>query len=95
MNPDDLLKQPLTSVADDGFSERVMARLGAMERRRMLVAAAVIAAGVVSAFLLLPMQSIGAQLDIAIGQTASSTAVSLAAGAIVLTLFLEKQFSRL
>ncbi len=95
MNLDDLLNQPLTSVADDGFSERVMARLGAMERRRMFVAAAAVAACVVSAFLLLPMQSIAAQLDVAIGQIASSIAVSLAAGAIVLTLFLEKQFSRL
>lgn len=95
MNLDDFLKQPLTSVADDGFSERVMARLGEMERRRIFVAAAAIAVCVVLAFLLLPMQSIGAQLDVAIGQIASSAAVSLAAGAIVLTLFLEKQFSRL
>jgi hypothetical protein len=95
MNLDDLLNQPLPSVADDGFSGRVMGRVRALQRQRLFVTWASVAACVVLAFLLLPMRNIGAQLDFAISQIASSAAMSLAAGAIVLTLILERQFSRL
>jgi phage gp29-like protein len=94
MSIDDLLYQPLTSVADDGFSERVMGRVHAMERHRLFVIAASVAACVVLAFVLLPMQAIGAQLNLAIVQIASSTAVSIAAGVVILTLVLERQFAR-
>ena len=95
MNIDDLLNQPLASVADDGFSERVMGRVRTMMRLRLFAIAAGAAACVVLAFLLLPMHAIGAQVNFAVVQIARSTAVSLAAAAIVLTLLLERQFSRL
>ncbi|MGC9954931.1 MAG: hypothetical protein ABSD21_11720 [Rhizomicrobium sp.] len=95
MSIDDLLYQPLTSVADDGFSGRVMDRVRASARRRLFAIVAGVAACVVLAFLLLPMRNIGTQLNLAIVQIASSTAVSIAAGVIILTLVLERQFSRL
>ena len=95
MSVDDLLSQPLPSVADDGFSERVMGRVRAQARRRLFVLVASIAACVVLAFLLLPMRLIGATLNFAVVQTASSAAISLAAAVIVLTLLVERQFSRL
>ena len=95
MSIDDLLNQSLPSVADDGFSARVMGRVRASARRRVFVMVASVAACVVLAFLLLPMRMIGAQLNFAVIQTASSAAVSLAAAVIVLTLLVEKQFSRL
>lgn len=95
MNLDDLLNQSLPSVADDGFSGRVMGRVHASARRRLFVVVAGVVACVVLAFLLLPMQAIGMQLNFAVVQIARSAAVSLAAAAIVLTLLLERQFSRL
>jgi hypothetical protein len=95
MTLDDLLNQPLNSVADDGFSDRVMGRVRAAERLRLCFTAACIAAGAVLAFLLLPLQVIAGDLNLAASQIVNSAAVSLAAGAIILTLSLERQFSRL
>ena len=91
---DILLSQPLPSVADDGFSARVMARVHRHRRLRFAVAAAYVAVCVVLTFLLLPVQSVGAELNFVITQVASSTAVSLAVAALILTLVLEGQFSR-
>ena len=95
MNIDDLLNQPLPCVADDGFSERVMGRVRAMVRRRLFVTVAGVAACVVLALLILPLQTIGAELGLVVPRIAGSAALNLAAAAIVLTLLLESQFSRL
>ena len=95
MNIDDLLNQSLPSVADDGFSERIMGRVRASARRRLFVIVASVVACVVLAFLLLPMRIIGAQLNFAAVQIASSAAVSLAAAAVILTLLLEREFARM
>ena len=94
MSIDDLLNQPLPSVADDGFSERVISRVRAQTRRRTFITIACIVACVALAFLLLPMRLIGAQLNFAVIQTASSAAISLAGAVIALTLLVEKQFLR-
>ena len=95
MNIDDLLNQPLPCVADDGFSERVMGRVRASARRRLFVVIASVAACVVLAFLLLPMRTIGAQLNFAVVQIASLVSVSLAVAAVILTLLLEREFARM
>jgi hypothetical protein len=92
---DILLAQPLASVADDGFSERVMGRVRAATRLRLFAASAAIAVGLVLAFLLVPVQDIGVELYLAVFQVANSAAVGLAAAAIILTLLVERQFSNL
>jgi hypothetical protein len=95
MNIDDLLNQPLTSVADDGFSGRVMGGVRALRRRRLLVTWASVAACIVLALLVLPMQTIGAELGLVIPKIAGSVAVNFAAALVVLSLLLERQFARL
>ena len=90
----ELLTQ-LPLVPDNGFSRRVMDGVRATERRRMFVAAVAIALGIVLALLILPLGAIGAELGAGIPKIASSAAVSLATAAIILTLFVEKQFLRL
>ena len=95
MNIDDLLNQPLPSVADDGFSARVMGRVRTLRFGRLFVTAASVAVCVVLALLLLPLQSIAEGLNLAFIQAAGSAAVSLAAAAVILTLLLEREFARL
>ena len=94
MNVDNFLSQ-LPSVADDGFSERVMGRVRVIARRRMAFTIASIAACVVLALLILPWRTIGAELGLIIPQIASSAALNLAAALLVLTFLVERQFSRL
>ena len=94
MTIDDLLNQPLASVADNGFSVAVMARVRAKERRNMFAVAAAAAVFAVLAVLILPMQSIGLDVNIAVGQIAGSAAVSIAAAALILTLLIDREFVR-
>lgn len=95
MTIDDLLNQPLVSVADDGFSARVMRRVRAGERRNLFAVAAGAVLCTVLALLFVPMQSIGADMNLALVQVAGSTAVSVAVAAVILTLLFEREFSRL
>ena len=94
MNIDNFLSQ-LPSVADDGFSERVMGKVRAITRRRMAFTVAAIAACVLVALLILPLRAIGAELGLIIPQIAGSAALNLAAALLVLTFLVERQFSRL
>ncbi|HEY0282042.1 MAG TPA: hypothetical protein VGC27_05410 [Rhizomicrobium sp.] len=91
---DDLLRQ-MPVVPDDGFSRRVMAGVRAMERRRMFVTAAAVALGIVLALLILPLREIGVELGAGIPKIASSAALGLAMAAMILTLLLDREFSRL
>ena len=95
MNIDDLLSQPLNSVADDGFSARVIGRVRAVRRQKLFVTWVSVAACIVLAFLILPWQPIGAELGLVIPRIAGSLAVNFAAAIIVLSLLLERQFARL
>ena len=95
MKIDDLLNQPLTSIADDGFSERVLGRVGALRRRRLFVTWASVAACVVLALLILPWRTVGAELGLVVPAVCGSLAVNIAAAVIVLSLLLERQFARL
>ncbi|MBU6298278.1 MAG: hypothetical protein KGJ79_06200 [Alphaproteobacteria bacterium] len=92
---DILLLRPLPPVADDGFSAHVMARANMHRRLRFAAQAAFVIAGLVLAFLLLPLQAVGLELNFIIGQVANSAAVSMAVAAIILTLVFESQFSRI
>jgi hypothetical protein len=91
---DDLLSEPLASVADDGFSARVMGGVRAMTRRRILANVAVVTVCAVLALLILPWRMIGFELGFIVPQIFGSAAVSLAVGAVILTLSLEGYFSR-
>lgn len=95
MKIDDLLNQPLTSIADDGFSERVMGRVGALRRQRLFATWASVAACVVLALLILPWRTTGGELGLVVPAVFGSLAVNFAAAVIVLSLLLERQFSRL
>ena len=95
MSIDDLLNQSLPFVADDGFSERVMGRVRAMERRRLFVVAASLAACFVLALLLLPLRALGAELDRVALEIAGQAPLGIAFSAIVLTFVAERQFARL
>ncbi len=92
---DDLLNQPLASVADDGFSARVMDQVRALQSRRLIVTIASVAACIVLALLILPLQTIGAELNAVVFTVAGNAAVSFAVAMLVLTFLLERQFSQL
>ena len=91
---DDLLSQPLASMADDGFSARVMGDVRAMTRRRILANVAIVAVCAVLAVLILPWRMVGFDLGFIVPQIFDSAAVSLAVAAVILTLSLEGYFSR-
>ena len=95
MSIDDLLNHPLSSIADDGFSERVMGEVRAHRRRRLFVTAASVAACVVLALLILPLRTIGTELGLVVPQIASLEALNITAAVVVLSLLLERQFARL
>jgi len=95
MTIDDLLNQPLASVADNGFSTRVMARVRAKERRKLLAVAAAAAVCAVLALLFLPVHAIGVEMNFALIQIARSAAASVAVAAVILTLLAEREFIRL
>jgi len=92
---DDLLNQPLASVADAGFSARVMGRVKAQRRRQLALTYAGFAVCFLLAILLLPLPSIGAEFGTLVPKIAGSWAVNIAAALLVLTYFLDRQFSRL
>jgi hypothetical protein len=92
---DDLLNQPLASVADDGFSARVMSRVQVQRRRQLALTYTGIAACVLLAILLLPLHSIGMDFGTLVPKIAGSWAVNIAAALLVLTFLLDRQFSRL
>ena len=95
MKIDDLLNQPLTSIADDGFSARVIGRVGALRRQRLFATWASVAACAVLALLILPWRTVGAELGLVVPAVFGSVAVNFAAAIIVLSLLLERQFARL
>ncbi len=95
MNIDELLIEPLPSVADDGFSARVMGRVRAARRQKLFVTWASAAACALLALLLLPWQPIGVELGLVIPKIAGSAALSFAVAVVVLSLLLERQFARL
>jgi hypothetical protein len=95
MNLDELLIEPLPSVADDGFSARVMGRVRAAVRLRLFANVASVAACVALALLILPWRTIGAELGLVVPQIAGLATLNFAAALVVLSLLLERQFARL
>jgi hypothetical protein len=92
---DILLSQPLPSVADGGFTARVLHRVQTQQLWHRALSFAGIAACVLLAIVLLPLHSIGTEFGTLVPKIAGCWAVNFAAAALVLTFLLDRQFSRL
>ena len=91
---DEFLSHPLPGVSDDGFSRHVMARVRTEQLRDQAITVVTVAACAILVILALPLHEIGAGLGVAITQVTHSVGIAAAAGAIVLTLVLERQLFR-
>jgi hypothetical protein len=87
---DDLLSQPLQSVADDGFVSRTMQRIDRWEQRRNFIDLAVVAICAVMGFVLVPLPALGDLVARATPAIASSMPLGIALAAILLTLSFER-----
>ncbi len=95
MSMDDLLRQPLPAVPDNGFSARVIGRIMAEQRQHMaLVALGSVAAATVGC-LLVPIPALSERLGDIVVQIGTSPAVALAAAALVLTALIDRRFFRI
>ena len=92
---DKLLAQALPSVADGGFSARVVRRVRWEQFRRHWKTAAAVALCIALIILVLPLHLIGAELGAALPRLAGSWAVSLAAGAVAASLLAARALARL
>lgn len=94
MSIDDLLSQPLPTVADNGFSARVLTKVRAENRRRvMLIAgASAAAAAAVAAFLPIPAASLQLNDELTSLMTVviNSPAVPIALCVAGLTFFVDR-----
>ncbi len=95
MSIDDLLTQPLPPVADNGFSAHVMSRVRAAERRRMALIGAGSVAGAALGCVFIPLQAISLELNHAIVQVGTSTAVGFAGAVLLLTILFDRRFFRI
>ena len=87
---DGLLSKPLSAIADDGFSARIMARVGARQRREtILYFAASFACGIAALFLV-PFAALGDAIAHVTPQIAGSVPLCIAISTIVLTLSLDQ-----
>ena len=89
---DTLLSSPLPAIADNGFSARVAARIEtrALWRERLTWGLPALAACAVAPFV--PLRELTGTIVHLGPALAGSTALSLAVGAIILTLSLEQRF---
>lgn len=95
MSIDDLLRQPLPAVADNGFSARVMGRIKAEQRQRMALVTLGSVAAATLGCLFVPMPFLSEELSNIIVQIGTSPAVALAAAALVLTALVDRRFFRI
>ncbi len=95
MSIDELLSQPLPTVADNGFSARVMGRVHWAERRHIVLIGAGSAAAATAICLLVPLQTISAELNSIVLTLGTSTAVGMAGVALFLTMLFDRKFFRI
>ena len=91
---DDLLSQPLPAIADDGFSARVMARIAKQEWLRSMASTAALLLCALALLLLVPISGIEDMLARLAPAIAASLPLSIAAGAIALSLSVEQLVRR-
>jgi hypothetical protein len=95
MSIDELLSQPLASVPDDGFSARIMGRVRAAERRRMVLIGAGSAAAATLVCLFVPLQAMTVQLNQIVVALGTSTALGVGGAALLLTILFDRRFFRI
>lgn len=91
---DDLLSQPLSAIADDGFSARVMQRVAWRDWQRSLLSTAALLLCALALLLLVPVSGIENTLARLAPAIAASLPLSIAAGAIALSLSVEQLVRR-
>jgi hypothetical protein len=91
---DDLLSQPLPAVADGGFSARVMQRVAGREWFRSMLSTAALLLCALALLLLVPVSGIEDTLARLAPAIAASLPLSIAAGAIALSLSVEQLVRR-
>jgi polyferredoxin len=93
MNLDEMLSQPLPDVPDDGFSSRVMVRVEAVERRKLveIVLISVIAAILVC--LLLPLRAMAGDLAAGVIQMGLTPAFGIAVVVLAVTFLIDRLWS--
>ncbi|HUJ46480.1 MAG TPA: hypothetical protein VLV55_05055 [Rhizomicrobium sp.] len=87
---DDLLSAPLADVADDGFSARVMSRIGQERRRDEWITYAAIGVAALPALLFVPLPAIATEVSRLAPLLASAAPLAGAAALLTLTLSFEK-----
>jgi len=92
MTIDEMLSRPLTPVADNGFSARVIARVREEEKRRFYVAGAVGAACAMAAALEVPLQTLAATANHIAFDLLTSPAIALAVVALGVTLLVDRKY---
>jgi hypothetical protein len=91
---DDLLSQPLPAIADNGFSARVVARIAKQEWLRSMISTAALLLCALALLLLVPVSGIEDTLARLAPAIAASLPLSIAAGAIALSLSVEQLVRR-
>lgn len=91
---DDLLSKSLPAISDDGFSARVMARIGRREWLRSILSTAALLLCALALLLLVPVSGLDQTLARLAPAIAASLPLSIAAGAIALSLSLEQLVRR-
>ncbi|HEY8696818.1 MAG TPA: hypothetical protein VIM02_04315 [Rhizomicrobium sp.] len=91
---DDLLSRPLPAVADNGFSARVMQRVAGLEWLRSMISTAALLLCALALLLLVPVSGIEDTLARLAPAIAASLPLSIAAGAIALSLSVEQLVRR-
>lgn len=91
MSIDDLLKQPLPAMPDNGFSAGVMARIKAEQSRHLTLVALGSAAAATLGCLVIPMPELSNQLGDIIVRIGTSPAVAAAAAGLVLTALIDRR----
>ena len=91
---DDLLSRPLPAIADEGFSARVMQRIIRQDWLRSITSTAALLLCALALLLLVPVSGIEDTLARLAPAIAASLPLSIAAGAIALSLSVEQLVRR-
>lgn len=84
MNLDDLLRQPLADVRDDGFSARITLAAAQKRERNSLLLWIAAAAALLPPLLLLPLAQAGEAMAATLNASAASPFFALTTGSLVL-----------
>lgn len=90
MNLDEMLSQPLPEVPDNGFSDRVVARAKAEERRKWIEIVLISVIGAVVACLLLPIRAIVGDIAASMILLGSSSAFAIGVAVLAATFLIDR-----